>query len=668
MASPKMPGDEDDSEIALVPTLGHDHGLVESTLLPAQREAQHPQAKTCCSIEEQGEPSPQVLQSTISLADASAVNSFRTALFQPGVRAAEKPSTAHASDKNTPSQWHPMPGSIGSFAHDSADTAPDRLQTGKPTSCEDPVTSTPSALSSPDELAVSSTAGSVAESSVCVPIRLPRWKKSEAELPLSCAARHPDDWTAIGREMQVNGSPPRTESALRIKWRRVLDTERECRASCSQASSSAIPLPSQNSGTQPSANAQLAPSTYQTATPSTSSGFGLVTTPISSSATKQKSRHARVIAKHRWTDDEKRILLKIGQRHEALGTVGKIRLIYDEFSRCFPSTTADMNPRTVYTMYYGLKNGTHKIAEESGSHAQQSTSSTSSTRSISTSVSHQHRAAPAKARGGATVRAQSWEEHELRALEKIADDYEQEGSEEWNRVGHVYGRFVRIVGSTQRSEASVRTKFIRLFCVSGDEDEEDEEEEEEAYKPRAPRRSKTSQLDVIDDRAAASHSNTVTYKRGSDAALATSAPFKEQQDKPGLVIDATTAREIETAPREMITPAHSNDTTLNIAFDLQPNGITFERLTYGLGIALYSPTSFRLLDTKQMQAIAGASAGLELPAFAFSMQKNGSIELLSWPEGTWTRVEAVCGSGQEVGMQTEIIGPDGYTVRVLAWP
>ncbi|PWN27784.1 hypothetical protein BDZ90DRAFT_271649 [Jaminaea rosea] len=668
MASPKMPGDEDDSGIALVPTLGHDHGLVESTLLPAQGEAQHPQAKTCCSTGEQGQPSPLDLQNTISLADASAANSFHTALFQPGVRAAGKPSLAHASGKYTPSQWHPMPGSRGSSAHDSADAALERHQTGKPTSCEDPTTSNSSALSSPDELAISSAAGSVAESSVCVPIRLPRWKKSEAELLLSCAARHPDDWTAIGREMQANGSPPRTESALRIKWRRLLDTERECRAFCGQASSSAIPLQSQDNGAQPSASAQLAPSTYQTATPSTSSGFGLVTTPVSSSATRQKSTHARVIAKHRWTDDEKRILLKIGQRHEALGTVGKIRLIYDEFSRCFPSTTADMNQRTVYTMYYGLKNGTHKIAEESGSHAQQSTSSTSSTHSVPTSVSHQHSAAAARARGEATVRSQPWEEHELLALEEIADEYEAEGSEEWNRVGHVYGRFVRIVGPTQRSEASVRTKFIRLFCVSGDEDEEDEEEEEEAYKPRAPRRSKTSQLDVIDDRADASHSNTVTYKRGSDAALATSAPFKEQQDKSGLVIDATTARDIETAPREMIAPAHSNDTTLNIAFDLQPNGITFERLTYGLGIALYSPTRFHLLDKKQMQGIAGAAAGLELPAFAFSMQKNGSIELLSWPEGTSTRVEAVGGSGHKVGMQTEIIGPDGFTVRVVAWP
>lgn len=115
----------------------------------------------------------------------------------------------------------------------------------------------------------------------------------------------------------------------------------------------------------------------------------------------------------------------------------------------------------------------------------------------------------------------------------------------------------------------------------------------------------------------------------------------------------------------------SSSQSLNERFDfalqLDTYGISLQNPSAGLAVAIYSPTLVRFLGFEQMQALSQAE-NEEQPAFAFQVSKGGdrSVQLITWPMGTSTSVEMVSNDAR-VGMQTSIIGPDGFSIRIVAW-
>lgn len=121
---------------------------------------------------------------------------------------------------------------------------------------------------------------------------------------------------------------------------------------------------------------------------------------------------------------------------------------------------------------------------------------------------------------------------------------------------------------------------------------------------------------------------------------------------------------------------HSPAPALNLLTTVLPDGVLFENAV-GLGIAIYSPISFKIF-TPQQTAVLAQAADHERPAFAFIVEEGGAVQSVVVPQGTTTSVRVVrdekgWGAGEaergreRMGVEALLRALDGYTVTVITW-
>lgn len=613
-----------------------------------------------------------------NLPDALAIKASPAlqALTRQPSAAQQGPSSPHGSLPRT----HPTPSSLSRVTTLAASTGSHSPISGRIHSASaDREASPTSSLSDLSDLS-SDSDSNYSESDGHVKDRRPRWPEHESKLLLRCYARNPNMWRAIAKEMETAGSPQRSTSALRRKYQRLMRRKAALAQKAAYASSTTFAANNRQ------ARANSGPSIAQQQLQSTSGTTSSMACPKSGSPLSSSHRQTpqRLVGRprsdpnqqtHAWCESEKAALVLIGTMHDKAGTENKGQAIFDDFARAFPRTASTMSKANVTSMLRHLKMQGYRarpggeIQQQLQQHSSGSMAMTGP-RAVASTASSSSTALPemSRARAAAITSASTkgnhkipsshdcpprvfrrWTQSEIQVLQSIAHKRASTGLDAtangvgWYAQAEVYADFKRSFPDTPRTDKWVMWKYLQL---------------------------------AQNGKARVSH---IEHGSGSDAEESQEESSEEDEDSQPETAEQSLAPEPTPALTQASTPlvprASANNliAVCNLMVELEANGITFTNCPAQMGIAIHSQTLFTLLDPQQMDALQMtlSSSSSSAPAFAFRLLDGGSVQLLQWPEGTSTSISFVQraneGNKPRSAMQTSIVGPDGFTIRVITW-
>lgn len=508
-----------------------------------------------------------------------------------------------------------------------------------------------------------------------------KWTEREDQAFCSSFKRHGRNWSAIAIDIEAVEGMQRSKNSIKAKFYR-LRRRGLVQAEVQGSTQAAI---------QPHARPQHQVALARAPT-------SRAPRPRSTAKAKSLGSRQRILAGHKWTSEEKAFLQRIGDKHYNNDTIGKERAIYADWMKRYPASALTPHVVTAYYLYMRTKEARAKARLEgaastpmlavNGSLATQRTRRRSQSQQGASRTQRQHRQSSEPYEERRVIgKSLSWSRKEIDCL-KQAKRTARVGKPDWNSAKLVFEAFRRLIPDTDRTHNAVHQKLLAMYDQATQRGEEDDEEESEDSSSGSDSESGIDRESEEEQEDYATLPMPLSSGLVSQQRSATSRHFCPLPNAKHAVPPHQT--HVQHGSFSTTTPTqYSSRPRLDLLFILTDSGIDFENVPPRHGIAVYSPSSFKLLGPAEVETLARALEDFAcheeqqeeegMPAFAFQVLEGGAVRMLNAPAGTTTTMGIVRGSsaaaggggetgGRElVGIESRVVGPDAFTLRLLTW-
>lgn len=519
----------------------------------------------------------------------------------------------------------------------------------------------------------------------------PSWTAEDNNLLFRSAARHDNSWAMVAAELEAAGGRKRSLASVASQYHRLRRKGFVLVAESGVGSSRSTPQ-RQDDGSSQRASSRRNP--------------------------------------HLWTSDENAFLLRVGDKYSAPDVTNKEASIYAEWKKRYPSSDLNPHAVFVYYHYMKRQIEEPARKKQRGNTTSAASSAPTNLarppppRKAAPASFTQSFIQPIDSGSQRTTRPKPkpWDAAEVEALKRIRQIF-KDRQINWHGTSALYDTSKRIMPRSERTAGGVQAKvrgtalrdtrssdldtdvfyaaryqYMTMF-ERGDEDSSDSGSGSEGSGSAEESGEEEDGEDDEDITMVSPYElsvNSTSQRQGARRASNTTAPTTASPtrasgsvDEPAKAAKAAPPAEHQSAPHhwqapqpDSFTPSvphtqhHTALSSLEFSFTIQENGMDFANVPSNLGIAISSRTSFKLLGPSQLAALAQAvgspASGESLPAFVFKVLAGGGLETIRTPEGTKTGIEMLraelgSGVGGRVGVESRLVGPCGFAIRVVSY-